>query len=84
MTTLEIMRAAKEASYGITSADTDTKNRALSAMADALEANADAILAANAADCEKAKDTVTAVMLDRLLLTKERIGSSKATCTRRA
>ena len=73
MTTLEIMQAAKEASYAVVAADTETKNRALAAMADALEADAEAILAANSEDCEKAKEKIGAVMLDRLLLTKERI-----------
>ena len=73
MTTLEIMRAAKDASYAIVTADENTKNRALLAMAGALEANAQAILAANALDCEKAKEKIGAVMLDRLLLTEDRI-----------
>jgi glutamate-5-semialdehyde dehydrogenase len=73
MTTLEIMQAAKNASYAVTTADTETKNRALLAMADALEAHTAAILAANAADCEKAKEKIGAVMLDRLLLTEDRI-----------
>ena len=73
MTTLEIMHAAKQASYAVTTADTETKNRALTAMADALEAHTAAILAANAADCEKAKEKIGAVMLDRLLLTEDRI-----------
>ena len=73
MTTLEIMQAAKEASYAVVAADTETKNRALAAMADALEAQAEEILAANAIDCERSKEKLGAVMLDRLLLTKERI-----------
>ena len=73
MTTLEIMQAAKQASYAVTTADTETKNRALTAMADALEAHTAAILAANAEDCEKAKEKIGAVMLDRLLLTEDRI-----------
>ncbi len=73
MTTLEIMQAAKAAAPAVTTAGTETKNRALAAMADALEAHAQAILAANAADCAKAKETLGPVMLDRLLLTKERI-----------
>ena len=73
MTTLQIMQAAKAASYRVTAADTNTKNKALAAMADALEADADAILAANALDCERAKDAIGEVMLDRLKLTKERV-----------
>ena len=73
MTTLEIMQAAKQASYAVMTADTETKNKALSAMARSLTDNAAAILAANAKDCEKAKGTVSDVMLDRLLLTEGRI-----------
>ena len=73
MTTLEIMQAAKKASYAVTAADTDTKNKALAAMADALLADADEILAANAQDCERARGSIGEVMLDRLKLTKERI-----------
>ena len=73
MTTLEIMQAAKAASRAVTTAGTDTKNRALTAMAAALRRNTAAILAANARDCEKAKGTVSDVMLDRLLLTTARI-----------
>ena len=73
MTTLEIMQAAKQASYAVTAADTKTKNAALAAMAQALLDETPAILAANAQDCEKAKGTVSDVMLDRLLLTEARI-----------
>lgn len=73
MTTLEIMQAAKEASFGIMTADEKQKNCALCCMADALIAHTDKILAANARDCKKAKETISNVMLDRLLLTNERI-----------
>ncbi|MBW4541822.1 MAG: glutamate-5-semialdehyde dehydrogenase [Myxacorys chilensis ATA2-1-KO14] len=41
----------------------DVKNRALTAIADALAANADEILAANAADCEAAKSEGTSSAL---------------------
>ena len=49
------------------------KNNALLAMADALVANTEAILSANALDLEAAKDTISTVMLDRLCLSAERI-----------
>ena len=52
---------------------TNDKNRALLAMADALEAHAEEILAANDADILAVKDTMNPVMIDRLRLTKERI-----------
>ena len=73
MTTMEILRRAKAAKSAMVLADTDTKNRALLAMADALITNQDVILAANALDLEAAKGVVPDVMLDRLLLTSARI-----------
>ena len=68
-----MLEAAKAAKAEITRLSTDEKNAALLAMADALEAAQDAILAANAADLEAARGTVSDVMLDRLLLTPARI-----------
>ncbi len=44
-------------------------------MADAIEANADVILAANAEDLHAAQDVISDVMLDRLRLTKDRIAA---------
>ena len=73
MTTREILQAAKAARPALQGADTQQKNRALLAMADALEAQAEAILAANAQDMDAARGTISEVMLDRLSLTKERI-----------
>ncbi|WP_024409840.1 glutamate-5-semialdehyde dehydrogenase [Streptococcus suis] len=54
-------------------ATTDQKNQALSAMADQLVAQTDAILAGNAIDMENAQGKISQVMQDRLLLTAERI-----------
>lgn len=51
----------------------EEKNRALEAMADALEAEEAKILAANAEDVEAARGKVSDVMLDRLALTAARI-----------
>ncbi len=68
-----MLTAAKAAKIQISTLTTDQKNAALLAMADALEANEGAILEANALDMEKAKGTVSTVMLDRLLLTPARI-----------
>jgi len=73
MTTMELLRRAKAAKSAMVLADTDTKNRALLAMADALEAHAAPILAANALDLEGARGTVSDVMLDRLALSESRI-----------
>ena len=74
MTTLEILRRAKKAKSAMALAGPDVKNRALSAMAEALEAQAPAILAANALDVEAARGAVSEVMLDRLALDQGRIG----------
>ena len=73
MTTLEILKAAKACAPSLAAVDTQTKNNALSAMADALIANCDEILAANALDMEAAKYHLSQSMLDRLALSKDRI-----------
>lgn len=73
MTTLEILKQAKASAPELAILDTETKNKALIAMADALEAHSAEILAANAIDVDAAKDTIGAVMTDRLRLTTERI-----------
>ncbi|HFI0671743.1 TPA: glutamate-5-semialdehyde dehydrogenase [Streptococcus suis] len=54
-------------------ATTEQKNQALSAMADQLVAQMEAILAGNAIDMENAQGKISQVMQDRLLLTAERI-----------
>ena len=73
MTTLEILQNAKAAAPSLAAADTDLKNRALLAMADALETNTAEILTENAADMEAAKDHLSQSMLDRLALSADRI-----------
>ncbi|MFQ8998240.1 glutamate-5-semialdehyde dehydrogenase [Allofournierella massiliensis] len=73
MTTLEILRAARGPKNALMLADSDRKNRALLAMADALERSCPAILAANGQDLENARGTVPDVMLDRLRLNEERV-----------
>ncbi|HFI0420117.1 TPA: glutamate-5-semialdehyde dehydrogenase [Streptococcus suis] len=54
-------------------ATTEQKNQALSAMADQLVVQTEAILAGNAIDMENAQGKISQVMQDRLLLTAERI-----------
>ena len=73
MTTLEILQAAKAASVSLSLLSSKQKNEALLAMADALEADTDAILAANARDIEAVDGRINEVMIDRLRLTRERI-----------
>ncbi|MBR6051228.1 MAG: glutamate-5-semialdehyde dehydrogenase [Clostridia bacterium] len=75
MTTLDIIRKAKAASAAVALCDTEKKNGALRAMARALTANTDRILDANRADVDAARGRISDVMIDRLLLTKERIES---------
>ena len=52
----EMLKAAKAAKNEISQLTSEQKNAALCAMADALEAETEAILQANAADMEAAKD----------------------------
>ena len=73
METGEILRRAKETVPALRTFGAADFDRALLAMADALEAGADGILEANARDMETARGSISEVMLDRLLLTKERI-----------
>ena len=73
MTTNEILRAARAAWPALQTADTDRKNAALNAMADALVENTGDILAANLLDMTAARGHISEVMLDRLRLTEDRI-----------
>ncbi|HEL2203086.1 TPA: glutamate-5-semialdehyde dehydrogenase [Streptococcus suis] len=74
MTTTQVLLdslLAHKASINL--ATTEQKNQALSAMADQLLAQTEAILAGNAIDMEHAQGKISQVMQDRLLLTEERI-----------
>ena len=73
ITTLEILKEAKKVKTQLASLSTDEKNNALLRMAEALIENTDEILTANKNDLERAKGTISDVMLDRLALTSERI-----------
>ena len=68
-----ILKNAKETTRVLAGISDERLNQALLAMADAIEADADAILAANAADIEAARGNISEVMIDRLRLTRERI-----------
>jgi glutamate-5-semialdehyde dehydrogenase len=62
-------RQAKGAALALRTVDTDAKNRALNAMADAIDASSAAILAANAADMDDGRAAgLTSALLDRLNL----------------
>ena len=73
MTTLEILKKAKACAPSLAQTATEQKNKALLAMADALEAQTDEILKANAVDMEKAQGKLSQSMLDRLALNADRI-----------
>ena len=70
---IELLTAAKAAKNEVARLTTAQKNAALLAMADALLAQQEAILAANAQDMAQAQGSVSQVMLDRLSLTAARI-----------
>ena len=73
MTTQELLAQAKAAKGAMALANTDQKNQALLAMAQALMGDQEAILSANREDLEAARGTVSEVMLDRLALSPDRI-----------
>ena len=73
MTTREVLEGAKAVKGQLALLSTDEKNNALLAMADALEAETDKILAANAEDLSAVRDTMNTVMQDRLRLSADRI-----------
>ena len=73
MNTQELMKSARSARTALASANTETKNKALMCMADALEKNTEPILAANAQDMDEQRGVISDVMLDRLALSEDRI-----------
>ncbi|MBQ3329790.1 MAG: glutamate-5-semialdehyde dehydrogenase [Ruminococcus sp.] len=73
MTTQELLIKAKEAKSKLSSVKAEDIDRALLMMADKLIENSDAILAANALDIEAARGSISDVMIDRLMLSEERI-----------
>ncbi|MFH4555267.1 glutamate-5-semialdehyde dehydrogenase [Vibrio diabolicus] len=67
-------KAAKDAAFELATASTAQKNQALAIIADELEANSAAILAANAKDIELGREAgLTDALLDRLLLNEGRL-----------
>ncbi len=74
-TTQAILQDAREHAAALSGTNTETRNRYLHAMADAILSHTDAILTANAMDMEKAQGKISDVMLDRLRLDEGRIRS---------
>ena len=73
MTTHELLLAAKAAAPALAWLGSEEKNAAILRMADAIVRETDVILAANEADVQAAKGTISDVMLDRLRLTEQRV-----------
>ena len=73
MRTQEILNRAKAAAPGLSALDSETKDRAIYAMAESLTAAAEDILAANSLDVEAARGHISEVMIDRLSLSAGRI-----------
>ena len=73
MTTNELLRAARTAVVPLATATTEQKNNALLCMADALLADTEAIMKENRADADAARGKISDSLLDRLLLSAERI-----------
>src|SRR5918997_2456982 len=75
----DVCLAARDAARALAALDTDTKNAALHAIADALLARTDAIVEANARDMEAGRaNGLDAALLDRLALDPERIAGIAA------
>lgn len=75
-TVTDICAEAKTASRELSLLDPETKNRALNAIADALDAQADQIVAANAKDLEAGRESnLDAALMDRLMLDHDRLAS---------
>ena len=70
----ELCRAARDASRTLAALDSDTKNAALHAIADALETRTVEILEANARDLDAGQQSgLSAALLDRLALDEGRV-----------
>ena len=70
---INMLTRAKAAKLAVAALSTEAKNAALTAMANALIAHQDEILAANKLDLDNAPASVSRVMLDRLMLNEDRI-----------
>ena len=73
MTTKELLEKSSVARTQLSTVSVEQINAALLSMADSLVESTDNILAENNKDVEKARGTVSDVMIDRLSLSKERI-----------
>jgi len=75
-TVTDICRAAKAAARELAQVDSATKDRALLAIADALEARVGEIIEANARDLEVGRESrLSAALMDRLALDERRVAA---------
>src|ERR671926_1364646 len=75
----DLARAAKAAARRLAQVDSATKNRALLAIADALETRTAEILEANARDLEAGREAgLSAALMDRLALDERRVEAMAA------
>ncbi|MBQ4569977.1 MAG: glutamate-5-semialdehyde dehydrogenase [Ruminococcus sp.] len=76
MTVLEMGKKAKAAARVLASSDSMLRTKALNALADALEANCEFILAENEKDLQAGRDAgMSTSLLDRLALSEQRVSS---------
>ncbi|HVE66957.1 MAG TPA: glutamate-5-semialdehyde dehydrogenase [Solirubrobacteraceae bacterium] len=71
----DVCRAAQRASRELAQLDTTTKDAALTAIADAIDARADEVLEANARDMEAASDDLSAAFRDKMRLDAARVAA---------
>jgi glutamate-5-semialdehyde dehydrogenase len=70
----DVCRTARDASRAMAALDSDTKNAALHAIADALQERTPEILEANARDVEAGRENaLSSALLDRLMLDERRV-----------
>jgi glutamate-5-semialdehyde dehydrogenase len=75
----DLCRAARDASRALAALDSDTKDAALHAIADALEVRTPEILEANARDMEAGREAgLSSALLDRLALDEARVAGIAA------
>jgi len=73
---VDLLGASRRAARVLATTKTDVKNAALAAMAEAIEANADAIVAENARDLDAGRaNGMSAGLLDRLALSPARLSA---------
>ena len=73
MTTIEILKKAKQCKTSIAASSNEQRNNALIKMAEALKVHCDEIITANSLDISNAIGKISPVMIDRLTLNKQRI-----------